>query len=633
MNPSTALATVLIDEWVRCGVREVVLCPGSRSAPLAYAVQQAEREGRLRLHVRVDERSAGFLALGLAKVSRRPAVVLTTSGTAVANLHPAVLEAHHGYVPLVVLTADRPGELRGTGANQTTVQPGLFAGAVRWEHDLPAPDRAGGASGRAAELLAQGAAWRSAVCRGWAAASGWQGDPGPVHLNVAFRDPLAPDLRGQGGPGSTSSTPAGGRGASVDDVPQLQGRPGARPWVELAGLHRRLRAAPGAGAAHEGEVVRAGAPGAGAVRSARETTLSLLVLGDLPDPADAQKVLDVAAHRGWPVIAEPFGTSDRRGVLPHGPLLLSDRELLARHLPRRVVTVGRLTLSREVSALLGHPEIEVEHVSAVARWTDPSHVVSRVHRLDDWLTTTGAVGDVDDSTQENSSDAGDDVVAAWRVAGARLADRLAVAQALGSDSAPTGQGVAVAVERSLAEGDTLVLGSSNPPRDLDLAGDGASRGRRTVVGNRGLAGIDGMVSTAIGAALAAPAGSRTVALLGDLTFLHDSNGLLIGPDEPRPDLTIVVVNDDGGGIFATLEHGAPERADDFERVFGTPTRAGLAQICAGHGVPHQQVGSLPALFDALAQDEPGIRVLEVPVERGRHRELRDRLRRTAAGDP
>jgi 2-succinyl-5-enolpyruvyl-6-hydroxy-3-cyclohexene-1-carboxylate synthase len=139
VNPSTALATVLVDELVRCGVREAVLCPGSRSAPLAYALQEADRAGRLRLHVRVDERSAGFLALGLAKVTRVPAVVVTTSGTAVANLHPAVLEAHHGQVPLLVLSADRPSELRGTGANQTTTQPGLFGQALRWSQELAAP--------------------------------------------------------------------------------------------------------------------------------------------------------------------------------------------------------------------------------------------------------------------------------------------------------------------------------------------------------------------------------------------------------------------------------------------------------------------------------------------------------------
>src|SRR6478672_1805530 len=183
VNPSTALATVLVDELARHGVREAVLCPGSRSAPLAYALQEADRAGRIRLHVRVDERSAGFLALGLAKLTRRPVPVVTTSGTAVANLHPAVLEAHHAAVPLLVLSADRPPELRGTGANQTTTQPGLFGGALRWSHEIGAPERRD----------AQQAGWRSVVSRAVAAATGaLGGTPGPVHLNVPLREPLVP---------------------------------------------------------------------------------------------------------------------------------------------------------------------------------------------------------------------------------------------------------------------------------------------------------------------------------------------------------------------------------------------------------------------------------------------------------
>ena len=184
MTPSSALATVLVDELRRNDIREVVLCPGSRSAPLAYAVLAAEREGRVRLHVRVDERSAGFLALGLAAASRRPVAVVTTSGTAVVNLHPAVLEAHHGGVPLVVVSADRPHELRGTGANQTTLQPGVFGDATRYAADIPAP------------VVRPGLPpfWRSTVCRAVAAARGWtSGSPGPVHLNVCLREPLVPD--------------------------------------------------------------------------------------------------------------------------------------------------------------------------------------------------------------------------------------------------------------------------------------------------------------------------------------------------------------------------------------------------------------------------------------------------------
>jgi 2-succinyl-5-enolpyruvyl-6-hydroxy-3-cyclohexene-1-carboxylate synthase len=560
VHPSTALATVLVDELVRCGVREVVLCPGSRSAPLAYAVQQAERAGRLRLHVRVDERSAGFLALGLAKVTRRPAVVVTTSGTAVANLHPAVLEAHHACVPLVVVSADRPAELRGTGANQTTDQPGIFAGAVRYQHDQPP------AQGRPGEQ----ASWRSVVCRAWAAAVGAYGDPGPAHLDIGFRDPLVPELD------DDEAWPE-----------SLAGRPGGQPWVRAP--HRVTAAEP--------------------ITDLPARTL--VVLGDLPDPAGAADTLDLAVRRGWPVLAEPFGTSDRRGVLPHGPLLLADERWLADHLPEVVLTVGRVTLSREVGALLRRPDVVVEQVSAVAAWTDPSHVAHRVHPLPALLASVAGPSDPAWSRQ-------------WQDAGTALAERLGTA--LAADH-PTGPGLALAVLGALDDGDTLVLGSSNPPRDLDLADPATPRGVRTVVGNRGLAGIDGTLATAVGVALAGA--GRTVALVGDLTFLHDVNGLLIGPGEPRPDLTVVVLNDDGGGIFATLEQGAPERAADFERIFGTPTGADLAALCRGYAVAHRRLLGIPELVQALSEPVPGIRVLEVPVDRAGHRALRDDLRSAA----
>lgn len=564
MHPSTALATVLVDELVRCGVREVVLCPGSRSAPLAYAVQQADREGRLRLHVRVDERSAGFLALGLAKVTRRPAVVVTTSGTAVANLHPAVLEAHHACVPLVVLSADRPAELRGTGANQTTVQPGIFGAAVRYQHDQPP------AEGRPGEQ----ASWRSVVCRAWAAAVGAHGDPGPVHLDIGFRDPLVPALDDdQAGPGSPA------------------GRPDGQPWVR--GPHRGLGAEP--------------------VTDLPARTL--VVLGDLPDPAAAADVLELAGRRGWPVVAEPFGTSDRGGVLPHGPLLLCDEQWLSAHLPELVLTVGRVTLSREVGVLLRHPGVVVEQVTAVEAWTDPSHVVRRVHTLGALLASVAGPTDPLWSRQ-------------WHEAGAALAERLR--PVLAGDPV-TGPGLAAAVLAALGDGDTLVLGSSNPPRDLDLADPGTRRGVRTVVGNRGLAGIDGTLATAVGVALTGA--GRTVALVGDLTFLHDVNGLLIGPGEPRPDLTVVVLNDDGGGIFTTLEQGAPERAADFERVFATPTGADLGALCRGYAVAHRRAGGIPELVEVLSEPVTGIRVVEVPVDRTGHRSLRAELRAAARDLP
>ncbi len=586
MNPSTALATVLIDEWVRCGVTEVVVCPGSRSAPLAYAALAAEQAGRVRLHARVDERSAGFLALGLAKVSRRPAVVITTSGTAVANLHPAVLEASHGCVPLLVVSADRPAELRGTGANQTTVQPGIFAGALRREHDqAPAQGRPG-----------EQASWRSTACRCYAAAVGRAGDAGPVHLNVALRDPLAPDPE-----------------ASVDWPESLAGRPDGMPWVSWA----------------DREDVRA----ASDITLSRRPTPTLMILGDLPDPAMTAQAVSLAQRKHWPVIAEPWGkrpAQPHHGVIPHGPLVLADTAFLDGHPPERLLVVGRHTLHRDIAALARRADLLVEQVSAVEQWSDPSHVVSRVITWQDFLTHPPEASDPSWSH-------------AWNGAGQHLAQRVAASEILRSEVA--GLSIAATVLEALAQDDTLVLGSSNTPRDLNLAENGRAPGV-LVVGNRGLSGIDGTVSCAVGVGLSAVragraetaparagtgAAGRVVALMGDLTFEHDINGLLIGPDEPRPDLTIVVNNDSGGGIFATLEYGRPEHSKQLSRLFTTPTGVNIEALCGGYHVSHQRVDTLQELRRALSQPAIGIAVIEVVVDPATDQRTRAGLWASAGG--
>lgn len=577
MNPSTALATVLVDELVRGGVREVVLCPGSRSAPLAYAALAAERAGRVRLHVRVDERSAAFLALGLAKGSAgSPVAVVTTSGTAVANLHPAVLEAHHAGVPLVVLSADRPHELRGTGANQTTTQPGIFGTATRFDADLPAPE----------SLPASGAAWRSVVCRTLEAAGGrLGGDPGPAHLDVGLREPLVPD---DAGAPSAEALPAA-----------LAGRPGGAPWVEVASTGPRAAVAAGHAAIEHVE-------------------RTLVVVGDLAGTGGASEAVAWAGTRGYPVLAEPFGSlGARAGALPHGPLLLSATEWLDAHLPDRVVVVGRVTLARPVAALLRRPGLRVEVVTGGVTWADPSHVAAAVHPR--------AALRADLAGTREPAERGE-WAQAWHDAGRRVADAVA------AEGFPWPSGLAVAdvVARSTPGGAALVLGSSNPVRDLDLATAGRREpgGHVAVFANRGLAGIDGVVSTAVGVALAHR--GPTVALLGDLTFLHDANGLLVGPEEPRPDLALVVVNDDGGGIFTTLEPGAPARADEFERLFGTPTGTDLAALCRAHGIRHDVARSPEELAGLVAEEACGIRVVEVRVDRGTHRAAHADLRALAA---
>jgi 2-succinyl-5-enolpyruvyl-6-hydroxy-3-cyclohexene-1-carboxylate synthase len=565
VNPSTALASVVVDELVRHGVREAVLCPGSRSAAFAYALREADRSGRLRLHVRVDERSAGFLALGLAKVTRLPVPVFTTSGTAVANLHPAVLEASHGAVPLVIVSADRPAELQGTGANQTTGhQARLFGGAVRMFHQLGSPERRDG----------QNAVWRAVVGRLLSAAIGDGGsDAGPVHLNVPLRQPLVPDLADGGWPEG------------------LRGRDQATPWVQ----------------------VRSSARHADGVTMVPKT---LVLLGDLPDPAMAAKVVELARAAGWPIIAEPFGAHERSALVPHGPLVLTAGGWLAQHRPDRVLVVGRVTLARAVGELLRDPAIAVEVVSAQSGWSDPWHVARVVHPFEAVSASIPDSRQVDESWARQWVDAGELVSKA--------------AEPIITAAWPSGLAIAAAVLGELPSGATLFVGSSNSVRDVDLAMAPSVRSQPlTVVASRGLAGIDGCVSTAIGVALAQPQ-RPAYALMGDLTFLHDSNGLLIGPHEPRPDLTIVVMNDDGGGIFTLLEPGEPSRESDFERVFGTPTGVSIVDVCRAHGVGHTPASTEAELRDVLRQPPDGLRVVEVRVDRSGHRDLHAELRAAAA---
>ena len=582
VTPSFALATVLVDELVRTGVREVVLCPGSRSAPLAYAVLAAERAGRLRLHVRVDERSAGFLALGLSRGGGAPVAVVTTSGTAVANLHPAVLEAHHAGVPLVVVSADRPHELRGTGANQTTRQPGIFGSATRYAADLPAPVARPGLA----------PVWRSTVCRAVAAATGATGEvPGPVHLDVGLREPLAPDPDAPAWPDS------------------LDGREGGEPWVAVTGPDHGVDVGVGI---RVGVVAADTLPGPGL----DDVERTLVLVGDTRHPATAEWAAAWAARRGHPVVAEPFGTSAvRDAALPHGPLLLTAADWLDANAPERVVVVGRPTLSRAVGALLRRPELRVDIVSEGGQWPDPSHVAAAVHPP---AVIRPAADHAGDKTTARASEWS----GAWQEAGRILAKAVA-AQPF---PWPSGLAVGSVVAAALPHDALLVVGSSNPVRDLDLAAPGGVGAQ--VLANRGLAGIDGIVSTAVGVALARP-GQPAYALLGDLTFLHDTNGLLSGPDEPAADLTLVVVNDDGGGIFTTLEHGAPERAADFERVFGTPTGVDLAALCRAHGIPHDVAASPEELAAALAARPRGTRVVEVRVDRATHRQAHADLRQLA----
>ncbi|SDU60946.1 2-succinyl-5-enolpyruvyl-6-hydroxy-3-cyclohexene-1-carboxylic-acid synthase [Gordonia westfalica] len=543
-NPSTLQARVIVDELIRGGVQEAVLCPGSRNAPLAFALHAADTAGRLRLHVRIDERSAGYLALGLAVSSKEPVPIVMTSGTAVANMGPAVFEANYARVPLVVISANRPYELLGSGANQTVEQFGIFGTQVRAAISL----------GLAEQDLDTNSQWRSAVGRVLAAARGARtGNAGPVQFDIPLREPLVPDPDEVGD----------------DDLGSFAGRPGGLPWTQ----------------APVGKL-------------------------DVPLPIDLSlDTVVVSGHgsgehpalAGVPTVAEPTAPHP---ATPLHPLALDSLR------PRQAIICGRPTLHRGVSRLLADPEVRVYALTTGPRWPDVSgNVYATGTRIEvvgepreDWLKECAAV-------QE-------------RVAGAVEAE-------LDEPGPTTGLHVARAVSAAMAPGDQLVVGASNPIRDIALAGRVAEGVR--VLSNRGVAGIDGTNSTAIGAALALDherPGARTIALMGDLTFVHDATGLVIGPGEPRPDsLRIVVANDDGGGIFGLLEQGDPryntgQYAGAYERVFGTPHRTDIASMCAGFHIPHRRV-DVDDLRAVLAEEPAagGIEVVEVATDRERLRSV------------
>jgi 2-succinyl-5-enolpyruvyl-6-hydroxy-3-cyclohexene-1-carboxylate synthase len=531
VNPSTAQARVVVDELIRGGVRDVVLCPGSRNAPLAFALQDADRAGRLRLHVRIDERTAGYLAIGLAIAAGAPVCVAMTSGTAVANLGPAVVEANYARVPLIVLSANRPYELLGTGANQTMEQLGYFGTQVRATISL------GLAEDAPEQMDAFNATWRSATCRVLSAATGARSaNAGPVQFDIPLREPLVPD---------------------PDPGPTPPGRPGGKPW-----------------------------------------TYSPQVSFD--QPLDVDLTLDTVVIAGHGAGAQPELAALPTVAEPTAPPAINPLHPLTLPLlrPQQVIMLGRPTLHRPVSALLADPSVPVYALTTGPRWPDVSGNSA--------ATGTRAV-----TTGEPNP--------AWLRRCAEL-NRHAIAAVRGQLKAhplTTGLHVAAAVADALRPGDQLVLGASNPVRDAALVGLNP-RGIK-VRSNRGVAGIDGTVSTAIGAALAHE--GRTIALIGDLTFVHDSSGLLIGPTEPVPaDLTIVVSNDNGGGIFELLEQGDPRFSDVSSRVFGTPHDVDVGALCRAYHVDSRQI-EVDQLGPALDESGAGMRVLEVKADRSSLRQL------------
>ena len=547
MSVSTACARTLVDELARAGLTMAVLAPGSRSAPLALALADDER---IRLHVVLDERSAAFLALGAAKASGRPALALCTSGTAAAHFHPAVLEADHSRVPLIVCTADRPAELRDTGAPQTTDQVHLYGDAVRFFADIPAD---GDRSARAA--------WRPVAARLWAEAAG--PPAGPVHLNVAFREPLV----------STGAVPPGEMEA---------GREGGRPWV----------------VSHRGQVPALGGPEADEITTRIGRARRGLVVAGWGSPPEAAGTAEVL---GWPLLADAISAQrgSARAVTTYEALLRVPG-FADEHRPDLVLRFGGPLTSKTTTAWLDAsvPQILVDPDGA---WLDPHRTAAeRVPALPE-VTTDPDSGWLD----------------GW--IGAEEAARKALDAFLEAEDQPFEGRVARDVSAACAAsalGPALVVASSMPVRDLEAF---AGRVPAEVYANRGVNGIDGLVSTVLGVAAAGRRGSGepsprpAVGLLGDLAFLHDAGGLLGAADRGLA-AVLVVVDNRGGGIFSFLPQAALP-AGRFELLFGTPPGADVAAVAQAYGVPAERTERaadvIPALERALARG--GVRLIVVPT--------------------
>ena len=554
-SPATAFAVALLDEFVKLGVRDVVLSPGSRSQALALAAAEFERAGLIRLRVRFDERVAGFLALGLAVETRTPVLIVTTSGTAVANLHPAVLEAHHSSVPIIVLSADRPDELRGIASNQTTHQPGMFGVAVRREWDVAAPtadDAPDAAALLAREVMASAT--------------------GPLHVNVAFREPLSAAVP------PLDAAPSPARTPSPEPVE------GPQPLTLLAAPGTVVVAGTGAGPRAEEAARELGAPLLAEVSSGAHFGPNLVV--------DYRTLISAAN----------FG--DRVD---------------------RVIVFGHPTLSREIPALIQRDGVEtivVRHGDA--EQYNPGHVVTQ---FADAITVTPAA---------EQSSAARSWLGRWVMTSraaleqhdapsidiaisSELADQAAFNRAViaGLRAPVTRRALAEAAWRMTWPHDRLVLGASRLIREVDRYAPGK---KITVHANRGLAGIDGTIATATGIALAsqaeggASAGGVTRVLLGDLALLHDAGSLLFGTGEVRPRLQVIVGNDGGGTIFDSLEVATSALPESFDRVLYTGHEVSLEQLAAAYGWNYKRVANRGDLDSALTPID-GTTLIEVPLAR------------------
>jgi 2-succinyl-5-enolpyruvyl-6-hydroxy-3-cyclohexene-1-carboxylate synthase len=543
--PSAVVAATLVDELARGGVRHACISPGARSGPLAAALLA---HPHVAIHVVLDERSAAFTALGIAKATLLPVAIVTTSGTAAANLHPAVVEAHHARVPLIAVTADRPPELRDTGASQAIEQTRLFSESVRWFADVE-PE----ASSAAAYLRSLGARACIVACGS---------PPGPVHLNVPLREPLTAD-------------PASLR--------PLAGRADGAAWTSPG---RSIRSAT------EDEIDRLGRDIDGAARG-------VIVAG--PGSGGAASVLAFARAVAWPVLAEPTsGLRTAPPALSTYDALLRYEPFARSHEPDFVVRVGAAPISKALLSWLS-PDVPQVLVDPDAGWPDPSRAARRHVAADPGALFARLLA-------RGRSQLSSGWLRSW-ANGERRA-RAAIDDVLDAYAQPSEPRTARDLSRDLPDGTTLVAASSMPVRDLDSFMP--VRAGVRVVANRGANGIDGFVSTVIGVAVAG--GAPVVALAGDLSMLHDRNGLLRARAGDI-NAVFVVIDNDGGGIFSFLPQA--DVSEGFEELFATPQRTDFAALATEHGCGYECVDAaselVPTTNSALAAG--GVHLVEVRTDR------------------
>jgi 2-succinyl-5-enolpyruvyl-6-hydroxy-3-cyclohexene-1-carboxylate synthase len=578
-NRNTALASAMAEELARSGVRRAVISPGSRSTPLAVALW---RQAEIEVNVVLDERSAGFFALGTALATGIPAVVLCTSGSAAANLHPAVVEADEADVPMIVLTADRPPELRDIGAGQTIDQLKLYGDAVRWfcEVGTHEADDDG--------LLY----FRSVACRACASALG-DPRPGPVHLNVPWREPLAP-------------------------VP-IEGQVTARDALALAGrgdapLHALTPASP---RAEEGTLDSL------AERIERRER-GLILAGRQPDPALAAAIAELAASAGYPILAEPTsqlrrGPHDRSLVVTSYDAIVRDRP--ADLAPDLVIRFGDLPTSKPLRQWLAALEdLDQIVIDDVGDWREPTRRAATLVRADPVATARSLADRLARMRPGAAAVAGSPFASAWLEAERSV--REAVDGRLGELDELSEPGIWQGLGRALRDGDSVFAASSMPVRDLEAFLRPGPEGVR-FASNRGANGIDGLVSTSAG--LAAGTGTRTWAVLGDLALFHDIGGL--AALRHAPELRLIVIDNSGGGIFHFLPQAEAMDEAEFEELLGTPAGRDPADAARLFGLTVEVPETPAELEEALAGDAPAI---VVRTDRARNLELHRELSAAAA---